>query len=138
ALRRRCDPPSRVRPLRMSRLSIGNQPEDLRQMSAWLWERCTAAGIPEEVVQRLDLCANEAVGNIISYAYAGEGAHRIQLELLSTGNELSLEVRDDGRAFNPLEVPEHEQPASLAEAGIGGLGVHLIRRLMTRCEYERQ
>jgi serine/threonine-protein kinase RsbW len=51
---------------------------------------------------------------------------------------VSLQIEDDGIAFNPLEVPERVAPTSLEDAPIGGLGVALIRKTMERCEYARR
>jgi serine/threonine-protein kinase RsbW len=47
-------------------------------------------------------------------------------------------IRDDGKPFNPLEMPVHERCGCLADAKVGGLGIHLIRCLMARCDYRRE
>jgi anti-sigma regulatory factor (Ser/Thr protein kinase) len=118
-------------------LVVTNRIPELRRMSQWLHERCTLAGVSEELFQRLDLCANEALANIMSYAYSDDAVHDIALTLDAAFDHVRLAIRDDGKPFNPLAMPEHTIPASLAEASIGGLGVHLIRRMMTSCTYER-
>jgi serine/threonine-protein kinase RsbW len=51
---------------------------------------------------------------------------------------VSLDIEDDGVAFNPFDAPQHVQPASLEEANIGGLGIALMRRLMDECTYARR
>ena len=120
------------------RIVIGNNVAELRRMSGWLRAYTEAADIPPECVHRLDVCANEAVTNIISYAYEEPGWHEITLELSETAQGVRLVIRDDGKPFNALEVPAHMTPASLDAAEIGGLGVHLIRRLMPHCDYRRE
>ena len=75
--------------------------------------------------------------NIINYAYPDAGRREITLELNETPDGVSLVIRDDGKPFNPLDVPEPKLPKSLDEALIGGLGVHFIRRMMTRSHYRR-
>jgi anti-sigma regulatory factor (Ser/Thr protein kinase) len=47
-------------------------------------------------------------------------------------------MEDDGVAFNPLEAPAPRQPGSLAEATVGGLGIHLIRSFTDECRYRRE
>jgi len=47
-------------------------------------------------------------------------------------------VEDDGQPFDPLAVPEPDTAKSLEERTIGGLGIHLVRKLMDNLEYKRQ
>lgn len=115
-----------------------NEVAELRRMSAWLATACAVAGMPRDVIQRMELCANEALANIISYAYEEPGQRDIRLELIALQDGVRLTIRDDGRPFDPVSAPLHQQPASLAEARIGGLGLQLIRKLMSACEYRRE
>jgi len=119
-------------------LKITNQLSEVGRMSLWLDEAMRQHGVPEDLGFKLDLCANEAVTNIISYAFSENGKHEIMLQLSVDDSGATLVIMDDGVAFNLLEAPEHVQPATLEEAEIGGLGILLIRRLMHRCTYERQ
>ncbi len=117
---------------------IPNDLSALREMSDWLESTIQRLEMPEPLVFRFDLCANEAVTNVISYAYPENGAHEIGLRLFRENDALCLEIADDGiPPFNPMDRPEHVRPASLEEAGIGGLGVDLIRRFMDECHYAR-
>lgn len=106
-------------------------------MSQWLHHILTDWQIPPALQFRVDLSANEAVTNILSYAFPGAGEHQILLHLALEKDQLSLAIEDDGMAFNPLEMPPHQQPESLAEAEIGGLGIHLIKHYMDHCDYQR-
>ena len=47
------------------------------------------------------------------------------------------ELRDRGLAFDPWEAPEPVRPTSLEEAPIGGLGIHLMRRVSDGLGYRR-
>jgi len=120
------------------RLIIRNDVAELRRMSEWLVRSGRAAGLSNEVLSRLEVCANEAVSNIISYAYEDTAGHDIALELSQTSTGACLIIRDDGKPFNMLNEPEHQPPTSLAEAKIGGLGLPLMRGLMARCGYQRE
>ena len=117
---------------------IGNDVAELRRMTGWLRAYTKAVDMPPQLVHRLDVCANEAVANIISYAYDQPGWHEITLALSETARGVRLVIRDDGKPFNVLEVPEHVAPANLDDARIGGFGVHIIRRLMAHCDYRRE
>jgi anti-sigma regulatory factor (Ser/Thr protein kinase) len=114
------------------RIIIGNRIEELRRMTYWLTDSASAAGMAKDLVMKLDVCANEAVMNIISYAFADSAPHEIVLDLTVISGGARLVIRDGGVPFNPLQLPEHTTPASLEDAEIGGLGVHLAR-----CDYQR-
>ena len=118
-------------------LVIVNQLDALREMSTWLETALRHLGMPEDLIFNFDVCANEAVTNIISYAYPEHGTHEITLRLSMQEQALALEIEDDGMAFNPLARPPHVQPANLEEAEIGGLGIDLIRSFMDECHYTR-
>ena len=120
------------------KLEINNHLSEVRRMSLWLNEVIREIGLSEELQFNFDLCANEAVTNIISYAYPENGMHKISLKMNSADGLVWLEIEDDGIPFNPLKEPQHKQPASLEEARIGGLGVDLIRNFMEKCTYIRQ
>jgi len=51
---------------------------------------------------------------------------------------LKVEVIDDGRAFNPLEVPAPDLSLAMRDRPIGGLGIHLLRELADEVKYERR
>jgi len=106
-------------------------------MSSWLSETVKAMGGSDEKIFNFDLCANEAVTNIISYGYMDQGEHEIILDIAVSGDVLCLSIEDDGTPFNPLEKPEHISPHNLEEAQIGGLGVDLILKIMKECHYAR-
>ncbi len=120
------------------RLEIANDLGELPRMSLWLLESASLAGIADVLLPRLDLCASEAAENIIRHAFAPGSRHAIALELSRTPDGAELVIRDDGRPFNPLELAAPAMPSTLAEAHIGGLGVHLMRSMASRCGYARE
>ncbi|SEG27485.1 Anti-sigma regulatory factor (Ser/Thr protein kinase) [Marinobacterium lutimaris] len=119
-------------------LQIANRHSEIPRMSHWLEEVLSEMDVPVAVRFKFDLSANEAVTNIIDYAFDDERSHSISLRLTRTGAELCLEITDDGRAFDPLEFEVEPVPMTLEDASPGGLGVKLIRHYMDRCDYRRE
>jgi anti-sigma regulatory factor (Ser/Thr protein kinase) len=111
---------------------------ELEHLSAWLYAMGASLKLPESVVWNLEVCAHEAVTNIIDYSPEEAKDGSIGLALAVDGNAVSLSIRDQAQAFNPLDVPAPNLPTSLEEASVGGLGIHLIRNLMDECFYRRQ
>ena len=84
-----------------------------------------AWGIDMPVVMKLNHCLEEALTNIIFYAYKDRGKHPVMITFERIDqSSVSILLEDEGRAFNPLE--EAEEPdldAAAEERRIGGLGV---------------
>jgi serine/threonine-protein kinase RsbW len=119
-------------------LILGNDLRELRRMSAWLDSTGNALGIDEDLHFKFDLCANEVVTNIISYAFADAGAHRIRLCFGIEAEKAFLEFEDDGRAFDPLAAAAGNRASSLDAAEIGGWGLQLVSQMLSDSRYERR
>jgi serine/threonine-protein kinase RsbW len=94
------------------------------------------AGLPE--VRRLDirLALEEAFVNVVRYAWEG-GQHLIHLRLVREDGKVVALLDDDGRHFNPLEVPLFDPDTPLKERLEGGMGINMIRSLTDEQAYER-
>jgi anti-sigma regulatory factor (Ser/Thr protein kinase) len=124
--------------LQQTELEIGNRLDELGRATAWLEAFAGAAALPAETRYALDVGLNEAVTNVISYAYPDAAEHRILLRLERVGDAVWLEVEDDGAPFDPLQQAPPAPPTTLADAPIGGLGIHLIRSMFDECRYRRE
>lgn len=120
------------------RLAIPSRPSALRPMSERLAQAAARMGLPERVAFALDLCANEAVANILSYAFPDGGDHEIGVALERSAGELRLTIEDDGVPFDPVAAPAPAAAATLEDARVGGWGLGLIRDHAQRCEHERR
>jgi len=120
-----------------SRLTIKNQPADILAMADWLRLVFNQNNLPTDLLYKLDLCANEAVTNIISYAFDDAVEHKITINFSENDSNVSLEIIDNGKPFNPLEKTPHIQPKTIEAANIGGLGIDLMRHYMDACCYKR-
>lgn len=90
------------------------------------------------VANALQLAVEELFTNAVSYGYEPGAQGSLELSLDLREGWLLLELIDDARPFNPLEDgPPVNTRASLEERGVGGLGIHLTRKLFERLEYSR-
>jgi anti-sigma regulatory factor (Ser/Thr protein kinase) len=119
-------------------LELRNDLSELRRMSAWIHRTGQLMGLANALESDLDVCANEAVLNIINYAYDDSGDRRINIRMRREQDHVDIEIEDDGKPFNPLEFPPLTPASSIEQAPLGGRGIHLIRSLMSACTYQRR
>jgi anti-sigma regulatory factor (Ser/Thr protein kinase) len=105
---------------------------------AALQEFARSAHLPSSVLQAADLCLEEHITNVIQYGLADSGLHAIVVYLGLDQGSLVVEVKDDGKPFNPLKNPEVDTAIPLEHRPVGGLGIHLMRRFMDKLEYRRE
>jgi len=119
-------------------IQIINDLIELRPMSAWLQKICEHLAVPESVAKDLDLCANEAVVNIILYAYQDHEQHQITIGLeLNKDHTLNLIIQDDGNPFDPFKAILSGPYDKIGDVQIGGMGIQLMRSLANECTYCR-
>jgi len=113
---------------------------DLSALSACM-EECTLfleeTGIPADATFAANLSLEEMITNSIKYGYREEDAHEIKIRITVAPTSFTLEIFDDGEEFDPFEQPPPDLTLPAEERPIGGLGIHLVKNLMTSCHYER-
>ena len=115
-----------------------NQLSEIERLGQVMEEFAALHRLPPNLVFELNLALEEVLTNVISYGYDDSGEHEILIRLSCKGGEITAEVEDDGRPFNPLEAAEPDTDKPLEERPVGGLGIHLVRKLMDDVEYKSQ
>ena len=94
---------------------------------------------PPEVLYQVDLALDELFVNIVNYGYSDNARHEVEIDLTSDADALTIEIRDDGKPFNPLnDAPEPDLDAGIEDRPIGGLGIHLVLTMMDEVLYRRE
>ncbi len=78
------------------------------------------------------------LNNIITYVYSDEDEHNIEIKVELSGDRLTVSITDDGIPFNPFGIETPDTKLSIEERKIGGLGVHLVRKVMDKVSYQRR
>jgi anti-sigma regulatory factor (Ser/Thr protein kinase) len=94
--------------------------------------------LPAKVGNAIDLALDEILNNIILYGYEDKDQHFIDIIISLEDDHILLEIKDDSREFNPLDVPKPDTNSEMVERPIGGLGLHLIRNMMDEIHYTYQ
>ena len=83
---------------------------------------------------KVELAFEEVVANIVKH---GHPTDDVEVAIRFDDDEIVLTFEDDGVPFDPLARPDPILPSSIDEAEVGGLGLVLLKRMMTRIAYER-
>ena len=85
----------------------------------------------------LNLAIEEAVVNVMSYAYPQGMQGNVNIEAIADDEWLTFIISDRGIPFDPTAKEEADTTLSVEERPIGGLGIFLVRQLMDSINYER-
>ena len=121
----------------MHSLSLRNDLAEIVRVTTWIEQQAAAFGLPSQTVYALQLCMEEAVTNVISYAFQPGSTHAIQIRLWREGEALFAEIRDDGSHFDPLAYESAAIGNDIDSVGIGGLGIKLMRSFAGSMTYQR-
>ena len=91
-----------------------------------------------DLLFRINLVIEELVLNIMDCGY-DDDQHEIEINLESNPESVTIDIIDEGRAFDPLhDAPVPDINAPLEDRKVGGLGVHLARTMMDGISYHRE
>ncbi len=94
-------------------------------------------GLPKKLIFEINLALDELFTNIISYGFQDEKEHIVKVTLIPGNDQLCLCIEDDGKPFNPIDFETPDVACSVEECKIGGLGIHIMKKLMDEVCYER-
>lgn len=118
-------------------IKISNDLNEIAVLANFIEELCGEFSLPAETVMNINLALEEAVANIIMYAYPPQEQHIIRLRVTSTDKQLIFLLTDKGASFDPTQVEDVNIDLPLEERPIGGLGIFLIRSIMNEVSYQR-
>jgi len=119
-------------------VTLANRLPEIARLAGLVEAFGEAHGLPADLVFSLSVSLDEVLSNVFSYAYDDTGAHEVHVRVTLDGDQVSVEVEDDGRPFNPLEARAPDIRAGLDRPGTGGFGLHIVRSLMDALDYRRE
>jgi serine/threonine-protein kinase RsbW len=100
-----------------------------------LEEELAARGVPMATVSAVLIAADEVISNALNH---GGGAPSVEVAAKVEGDQVSVQIIDDGVAFDPLTAAAPDTGLGVEDREIGGLGIHLVRKMMDDVAYERR
>jgi len=119
-------------------LTARNDLSELSRLSDFLAAFGDRAGFSEDFRGDLELALEEIFVNAATHGHPEGGEHEISIEISCDADDVvTLTIEDDGVPFNPLEARLVDLDLPVAERGVGGLGIHLVKGVMDDLEYAR-
>lgn len=118
-------------------LEISNQIEDLSKVNAFLEEMGDEWGLPVPLVLSMTLVMEEALTNIMLYAFDDNNKHIIKIFFKKSDDGFSITIVDDGKEYDPTSKPDPDITLPAEQREIGGLGIFLIKKIMDQVRYQR-
>jgi len=118
-------------------LVIRNNVKEVSKLSEFMKSVMENVGIEKPLDRQLQLAVEEAVVNVIDYAYPVGQEGEIEICVMSDGKTLKTVIIDSGVAFDPTAKEKPDTTLSAEDRQIGGLGILLVREIMDSVNYER-
>jgi sigma-B regulation protein RsbU (phosphoserine phosphatase) len=116
---------------------LSNDTQEVPQLNAFVEEVCQTVGFSQPVMMQIKLAIEEAVVNVMKYAYPSGHRGDVTIEAASNDVRLKFTIIDSGKPFDPTVQSEVDTSLSAKERKIGGLGIHIMRHNMDSINYER-
>jgi anti-sigma regulatory factor (Ser/Thr protein kinase) len=121
-----------------SRLILYSEFGELDRLAGWIEGWTQRNALSEDQSFAIALCLEEAVANVIMYGGSADDRLEIAVEAEHNAGTSIVRIEDNGRQFDPTQVPSPPVAASLQKAKIGNVGVHLMRSFASGMHYERR
>lgn len=116
---------------------LTNNTQEVARLAAFVDEVCEALAFNATDTMQMNLAIEEAVVNVMDYAYPPGIRGDINIEAQSNDVRLKFTITDSGVPFDPTVKADVDTTLSAEDRPIGGLGIHLVRQIMDSINYER-
>ena len=118
-------------------LTLINKVSEITKLNAFVKSAMAALNMESGLANRIKLAVEEAVTNVIDYAYPNDIEGNISVTIEADESRIRFILTDSGAEFDPTGVSKADTTLTVDERPIGGLGVFLVRNLMDSINYER-
>ncbi|MBR4802825.1 MAG: SpoIIE family protein phosphatase [Bacteroidales bacterium] len=115
-------------------ITLSNDIGQIHDLEKFIGTIAEEKGIAESLKSSINLAMEEAVSNVIMYS----GSKTIDISAQTTEDEITFTITDSGKPFDPTTIPDVDVDQNAGDRPVGGLGIHLYRKIMDSVTYKRQ
>ena len=116
---------------------LHNDTRELQRLVDFVEALCCELELDHTDSMSLQLALEEAVVNIMQYAFAPGTPGEITISVEHDAGELLFSLEDSGLPFDPTEVADADVSLPADQREVGGLGIYIVRQIMDKVEYSR-
>jgi len=112
--------------------------DHLRHLMEFVKNNAVRYGFSERRISEIELATEEALMNIISYAYEGSTGD-VEITCKQDDDKcFIIDIVDTGKPFDVFTIKEPDLTRDVVEREVGGLGIHFIKQFMDDIKYRRE
>jgi anti-sigma regulatory factor (Ser/Thr protein kinase) len=116
-------------------LTLHNDIQEVPQLAAFIDEVAEECNIDMALTMSLNLAMEEAVVNVMNYAYPAGTVGDVDIDAEFDNGTLTFVLSDSGTPFDPTQANDPDLTLQAEDRPIGGLGIFLVRQIMDQVEY---
>ncbi len=121
---------------RTFQLHVPSSTENLAMIRDFVGSIGERAGMTPDELMKLELAVDEACANVMEHAYGSVATHEVTVKATLDSEAVQIAIVDTGRGFDPTAIDEVDLEQLIRDRKSGGLGLHLIRKLMDEVSYQ--
>ena len=114
---------------------ITNQRDQIDTVRKFFDDYSKENKLTEKTVHDIQMALDELLTNIVNYGYEDTDEHQIDVHFGVNDGAVKVEIVDDSKPYNILEKDNPDISLSIEDKPIGGLGIFLIKKLMSNVDY---
>jgi len=114
---------------------ITNQRDQIDTVQKFFDDYSKENKLTEKTVHDIQMALDELLTNIVNYGYEDSDEHKIDVRFGINDDAVRVEIIDDSKPYNILEQENPDISLSVEDKPIGGLGIFLIKKLMSNVDY---
>ena len=116
-------------------VQITNQRDQVDTVRKFFDDYSKENKLTEKTVHDIQMALDELLTNIVNYGYEDSDEHKIDVRFGINDDAVRVEIIDDSKPYNILEQESPDISLSVEDKPIGGLGIFLIKKLMSNVDY---
>ena len=118
-----------------SQLVLDNDIQQIPQLAEFLEQFALEAGLDMATTMSLNLALEEAVSNVMLYAYPKDTKGQVKIDASFDNGTIRFVMSDSGVPFDPTAKKDADIDLPVEERPIGGLGIYMVKQIMDSVSY---